>query len=51
MRILVEQFEVIVQRIGDLLVDDARILPTPLRVEMRVSDDVERRLFREIWLS
>jgi hypothetical protein len=50
-RILVEQCEVIVQRLGNVLVDDARILPTPLRIEMRVSNDVECRFFRQVGLS
>jgi len=45
-----EEREVIVQRLRNVLVDDARILPTPLRVEMRVSDNVERRIFSEIGL-
>src|SRR4029079_12178120 len=51
MRILFEELEVIVHRLRKVFVDDARILPAPLRVEMRVSDDVKRRLFGEIGLG
>src|SRR5215208_2070220 len=49
-RILLKQREVVVHRLRDVVVDDAWILPTPLRVEMCVSNDVEGRLFGEIRL-
>src|SRR6185369_1943117 len=50
-RILLEEREVVVHRLRKIFVDDARILPAPLRVEMRVTDDVERRLAAEIGLG
>src|ERR1051325_8713433 len=50
-RILLEEREVVVHRLRQVFVDDARILPAPLRVEMRVTDDVERGLFAEIGLN
>ena len=52
MRILLEQIEVVVQCAGKILADYLGILPSPLRVEVSVADDVEGWLFREVrcWL-
>src|ERR1700752_240617 len=51
MRILLEEREIVVHRLRNVVVDDARILPTPLRVEVRVSNDVKRGLFTEVRLG
>ena len=39
-RILFEERKVVVHRLRDVFVDDLRILPAPLRVEVGIGDDI-----------
>ena len=49
-RILFEQFEVILHGLANVFVDNLRILPAPFRVEVRVSNHIEGRLLAEVGL-
>src|SRR5216684_8881863 len=49
--ILLEESEVVVHRVRQKFGDGAWVLPPPLRIEMRVADDVERRMLRQVgWI-
>src|SRR5437868_15074279 len=48
-RILLEEREIVPHRFREILPNNLRVLPPPLRVEMRVAHDVKRGLLREIW--
>ena len=52
-RIFFKQREVVAHRLGEIFLNDLRIFPAPFGVEVRVTDDVERRLFRKVraWCS
>ncbi len=47
-RVLLKQGKVLVQGVGNELVDDLRIAPAPFGVQMRVSDRVQRRRLGEV---
>src|SRR4029078_7476825 len=52
--ILLEQLEVSVKRCGDELADHLRVSPAPLRVEVCISDGVERLILRQgarVWIT
>ena len=48
MRVLFKKREVVAHRLGEIFGNDLRIFPTPFRVEVRVTHDIERRIFRQI---
>ena len=49
MRVLFEEGEVVAHGLCQILADDLRVLPSPLGVEMGVSDYVQCGLLGEIW--
>jgi hypothetical protein len=48
MRILLEQRKIVAHSLGEVFLDDLRIFPTPLSVEVRVRDCVEDWFFGEV---
>ena len=47
-RVLLDQREVLAHRLREVLPDRRRVVPAPLGVEVRVADDVQRRVLREV---